>query len=387
MLAPVSCVHRIHADKAMTCYHDRATLAFFRYVPSMTQIMTIMRPSTLAALACMAASLWVLQGYLVTIGWSVIIVFATWPLYEKLQRTACGICQPVLPMLMTLMVTLLLLVPATFSGVMLAHEIKILARLLTQIQVTGIPQPDWVREVPGLGAWAAESWSDTLGNPELVKNALNDLGFGTLLDMTTRLAERVLHHVLSGFIILLSLYFLYRDGRALGLQMVSRCDSLFGDAGGRYARHAMTAVRATVNGMLLVGMGKGVILGIGYVFVGLPQPVLLGALTAVVALVPFAAKLVFGAASLYLITDGHASAGVGLLIYGFIITFIADNYVRPYLIGGAVRIPFLLTLLGIFGGVESMGLIGLFLGPTLMAVLISFWRDWNEQEMPSGNGV
>jgi predicted PurR-regulated permease PerM len=78
---------------------------------------------------------------------------------------------------------------------------------------------------------------------------------------------------------------------------------------------------------------------------------------------------------------------VGLLIYGFIITFIADNYVRPYLIGGAVRIPFLLTLLGIFGGVESMGLIGLFLGPTLMAVLISFWRDWNEQEMPSGNGV
>ena len=70
------------------------------------------------------------------------------------------------------------------------------------------------------------------------------------------------------------------------------------------------------------------------------------------------------------------AAGGGLFAYGMILTLIADNYVRPVLIGGAVKLPFIWTLLGIFGGMETFGLLGLFLGPTLMAVLMSIWRDW-----------
>jgi len=72
-----------------------------------------------------------------------------------------------------------------------------------------------------------------------------------------------------------------------------------------------------------------------------------------------------------------AAAG-GLFTYGMVLTLVADNYVRPALIGGAVKLPFIWTLLGIFGGMETFGLLGLFLGPTLMAVLMSIWRDWVE---------
>jgi predicted PurR-regulated permease PerM len=72
------------------------------------------------------------------------------------------------------------------------------------------------------------------------------------------------------------------------------------------------------------------------------------------------------------------ATGGGLFAYGMILTLVADNYVRPALIGGAVKLPFIWTLLGIFGGMENFGLQGLFLGPTQMAVLMSIWRDWIE---------
>jgi predicted PurR-regulated permease PerM len=77
-----------------------------------------------------------------------------------------------------------------------------------------------------------------------------------------------------------------------------------------------------------------------------------------------------------LVAQGHAAPAASLFIYGMILTMITDNYVRPALIGGAVKLPFLWTLLGIFAGMESLGFLGLFLGPTLMAVLMSLWRDW-----------
>jgi predicted PurR-regulated permease PerM len=108
----------------------------------------------------------------------------------------------------------------------------------------------------------------------------------------------------------------------------------------------------------------------------LNNPALLGAITGIFAMIPFAAKLIFSACSLVLVAEGHIAAGGGLFAYGMILTLVADNYIRPALIGGVVKLPFIWTLLGIIGGMETFGLLGLFLGPTLMAVLISIWRDW-----------
>lgn len=93
-------------------------------------------------------------------------------------------------------------------------------------------------------------------------------------------------------------------------------------------------------------------------------------------MIPFAAKLIFSACSIVLLADGNLVEGTGLFVYGITLTMIADNYVRPSLIGSAVKLPFIWTLLGIFGGMETWGLLGLFLGPALMAVLMSIWRDW-----------
>ena len=134
-------------------------------------------------------------------------------------------------------------------------------------------------------------------------------------------------------------------------------------------------MRGTVSGLVLVGLGEGVLLGIAYAVAGVPHPVLLGALTAIAAMVPFAAPLVFGAAALLLLAAGSLAAAAGVFGFGMVVLFLADHLIRPALIGGATRLPFLWVLLGILGGVEALGLLGLFVGPAVMAVLVLLWRD------------
>jgi predicted PurR-regulated permease PerM len=87
---------------------------------------------------------------------------------------------------------------------------------------------------------------------------------------------------------------------------------------------------------------------------------------------------------LYLAASGSTIAGAAVFCFGLVVVFVADHAIRPVIIGGAARLPFLWVLLGILGGLETFGIIGLFLGPAIMAALISLWRDWTE--MPSAGG-
>jgi predicted PurR-regulated permease PerM len=97
---------------------------------------------------------------------------------------------------------------------------------------------------------------------------------------------------------------------------------------------------------------------------------------------PFGAPLVFGVAALLMLTQGMVLGAALLFCFGMAVAFVADHAIRPVLIGGATRLPFLWVLLGILGGVESFGLLGLFLGPAIMAALILLWREWTDHKKP-----
>ena len=136
------------------------------------------------------------------------------------------------------------------------------------------------------------------------------------------------------------------------------------------------SVHGTVDGLVLVGLGEGFLLGVVYYFAGVPHPVLLGAFTALAAMIPFGAPVAFGLAALLAAAQGGVTAAIVVAVAGLVVTFVADHFVRPVLIGGATRLPFLWVLLGILGGVESFGLLGLFLGPAVMAALVLLWREY-----------
>jgi predicted PurR-regulated permease PerM len=320
---------------------------------------------------------WVLHSYLALLAWAVVLAITTWPLYLRLLNnsklhghiTLAAVC-------LTLLIGAMILVPLGYGLGRLLQESESLGQMITDAQKVGIPPPAWLETIPVIGHWAKDSWMDFLGSSEAAKESLHMIGSGGAIKFTKEFASQLVHRFLGFLTTLLVLFFVYWHGDGIGRQVLITSRKLFGETGVRYSVHATAAVRATVNGMVLVGIGKGLLMGAGYALAGLSHPAILGALTGIFAMIPYAAKLIFGSCALVLIADGHIAEGSALFVYGFIMTLIADNYVRPSLIGGAVQLPFLWTLLGIFGGMENFGLLGVFLGPTLMAILMSIWRDW-----------
>ena len=128
--------------------------------------------------------------------------------------------------------------------------------------------------------------------------------------------------------------------------------------------------------MTLIAVGEGIVLGVAYKIAGVPSAFLLGVITGFMALIPGGAPLSVTLVSLYLVGSGSPIAALGLFAWGAIELFIVDKTLRPKLVGGPIRLPFLPTLFGLIGGVKTMGLVGLFVGPVLMALLVAIWREW-----------
>ncbi|MDP1772859.1 MAG: AI-2E family transporter [Methylobacter sp.] len=320
---------------------------------------------------------WVLHSFLALLVWAVVLAITTWPIYQRLL--ACNEVQGKVTwgaLLLTLLIGAIILVPLAYGLSRLLDEAQSLGQILTEAQHVGLPPPVWLETIPVIGQWAKDTWMNALGNPVVANESLHWLGTGAAITYTKNFASQLLHRFFGFLLTLLVLFFVYQHGTGLSQYVLATNRKLFGETGVRYAIHATAAVRATVNGLVLVGLGEGLLLGVGYAFAGLSHPAMLGALTGVFAMIPFAAKLIFGACALVLVAEGHMAAGSSLFVFGVVVILLADNYVRPRLIGGAVKLPFIWTLLGIFGGLENFGLLGLFLGPTLMAVLMSIWRDW-----------
>jgi predicted PurR-regulated permease PerM len=173
------------------------------------------------------------------------------------------------------------------------------------------------------------------------------------------------------------------------LQLRAASRRAFGETGERIGTQMVASIHGTVTGLVLVGLAEGAVLGVAYAIAGVPHPVLLGAVSAVAAILPFGATAACGLAALLLAAYGSLGAAAGLFAFGAAMSFATDHFVRPVLIGGATKLPFLWVLLGILGGLEVWGLLGLFLGPAIMAALILLWRDWTREDLarpPGGAG-
>jgi predicted PurR-regulated permease PerM len=331
----------------------------------------------LLALLLTALGVWTLHRYLPALIWAAILAIAVWPLYQRAaRRWPPGKHNIVLPALFTLALALVFILPLVLLAIQVGHEVHGFYDAITRARSEGIPPPQWLAHLPVGGPQATSWWEANLTTPGSANALLQKARAADFMSNSRELGANIAHRmVLFGFT-LLTLFFLFRDGEALAAQMRRAANRAFGPAGERIGRQIVASVHGTLDGLVLVGLGEGAILGVGYLCAGVPHPTLFGLVTAVAAMVPFGAALLFGAAALILLTQGSVAWAVGILVLGFVTTFVADHFVRPTLIGGATRLPFLWVLLGILGGVETWGLLGLFLGPAIMAALILLWREW-----------
>ncbi|HKW55057.1 MAG TPA: AI-2E family transporter [Stellaceae bacterium] len=339
--------------------------------------MTLQRAALLAltaALVLLAA--WILRHFLPALAWAAVLAIATWPLYARFLVLLAGPWQRVwAPLVFTVLVGVVFVLPLTLFAIEAGREALVLARWARTIEQGGLAVPDWVQHVP-YGANLAQWWHANLTDPAAAKELIGRIDRSVVFEWTRSIGIQLLGRSTVLVFTLMALFFLYRDGQGFVGQVAALLRRVFGPAGTEVAQHVVAAVRGTVDGLVLVGLVEGLLLGLGYAVAGLPHATLLGAATCVLAMIPFGAPLIFALCALYLLAEGSVAAAVALAVYGVVVTFIADHFARPALIGGTVRLPFLWVLLGLLGGVESFGLLGLFVGPAVMAALMTLWREW-----------
>jgi len=331
------------------------------------------------ATAVVAVGLWILRDFLAALVWAAVLAIAFWPVYRRLrQPTSRPIDRIVAPALATTVIGIMFIAPIVLLGLALARESHFVVEFIANARHHGIPVPGWIDQLPLIGPWIAEWWRTNLGDPISAEELIGRVNLRTLTESVREYGVEVVHRLALLLFTLLTLFFLFRDGDLLVEQLRSLGDRLIGQRGERIAGHMIAAVHGTVNGLVLVGLAEGLLLGIVYFAAGLPYPATIGAITAVAAVIPFVAPIVYTLAGLYLFIMGDTVGALIIIVSGSVIVFIADHFVRPVLIGGAARLPFLWVLLGILGGLESFGFLGLFLGPAIMAALIALWREWTE---------
>ena len=341
------------------------------------------RQTSIAALALILLGLGVytLWHFLSALVWAGIFAIALWPLYRRaLNRFGTGRFNVLMPAVFTLAVALIFIAPLIIVGMQMSHEAHAATDWLRDVQKNGLPEPDLVKNLPFLQSQVEEWWQQNLADPGSARELVERLTKGHVADVSRLIVFQMARRLTVFAFTLLTLFFLFRNGEGLIGQVRRAIARLFGPNGERVGVRMVESVHGTVDGLVLVGLGVGVILGVIYIFAGVPQPMLFGMVTAVAAMIPLAAPVIFSVAALLLLAQGSIAWGITVFASGVLVTFVADHFIRPALIGGTTKLPFLWVLLGILGGVESWGLIGLFLGPAVMSALILLWREWVEED-------
>ena len=337
-----------------------------------------MRPETArtaAVLALFAAAAWMMRGALAAICWSCLIAVSTWPLHERMQKWVPNGSRSVSAGLLTAAAVLLLLLPVVYLTYHGLREIPVLLRVWATSNDAGLPAPDWLGRVPLVGAWASTQWNAQIGGP----GALSDFAHGLAARFNFQegrgLVIELGHRAMSIFFCVLVLFFLYVRGDALASQFRRIVARTLGRPGVPTVHLAVAAVRGTVNGLILVALGVAAVMGIAYAVAGVPHPAFWGLLTGLLGIVPFGAAVAVAAVAVYLFALDMQTTAWVLLASGAVLIFVTDHFVRPFFIAGSSRIPLVLALLGIVGGLETFGILGLFVGPTLMAIVVAVWRQ------------
>lgn len=333
----------------------------------------------------LAAGVFFFGDFLLPVLAALIICFASWPLYRHLLRF-CRYKRPLAASLAICAILLGLIAPLALVFSYAAEELRGWVQWLLHANQYGAPVPKWVQDLPLVGELLAEQWQTYLAEPHHLGQMFSLISgeqLGGISKLLLNLGLNSAGFLLTLLFMLITLFFLYKDGEKLASQLDTVGERILPLRWQRFSRVVPATVSSTVIGMTLIAIGEGVILGIAYWIAGVPSPVAFGVLTGFMALIPGGAPLSFTLISLYLVGTGDLTAGVGLFLWGAIELFIVDKTIRPTLVGGPVKLPFLPTFFGLIGGVKTMGMVGLFIGPVLMALLVAIWREWIHDEPPT----
>ncbi len=322
----------------------------------------------------------VLQPFLVPLIWGAILAYVSWPLNQRVLKVVGGRVS-LAALVTTVLVTLALIVPLVWLVLLLRVEAIAAYTEVQAFLATRPVLPPAIRDLPWVGATAQQLLNELAANPAALREQFVCLMEESSLELS-RLIGGVGRNVAKLFFAVLSMFFLLRDGPRVLREVRAILEGILGPRVNDYLNAVGATTQAVVYALILGAIAQGAVAGLGYWIFGLQAPVLLGAVTVLVALIPFGAPMVWASLAVWMLVTGNLGPGIGLLLWGLLLVSWMDNIVRPLVISNATRMPFLLVVFGVLGGVLAFGLVGLFIGPVLLAVTLAIWREWLEEHRP-----
>jgi predicted PurR-regulated permease PerM len=307
--------------------------------------------------------------------WAAIVSSTSWRIYQRLTVRLGGRATLAASLLVGVMLVVIVL-PLIYALVAFAAEISSLYELLQKQLNDGLPAlPDWIATAPGIGH-TLETWWDGLaaGDPlvqEQVRGGLVWLS-KILLEVGRFAGEGLGVLLLSCFLVL----FFYIGGERGRFWLEGSLQRIAGPRGIELLQIAARTIKSVVFGILGTALVQGALAAIGFFIAGVPMAVALGLGTALLSLIPFGPVLLWLPAAAWLFHGGHLGWAIFLVSWGVLVVGMADNILKPLLIGHGSNLSFLLIMLGVLGGAMSFGLLGVFIGPTFIAVGFALLQNW-----------
>ena len=327
------------------------------------------------------ASLWILEPFLPALIWATMVVVTTWPLLLRLQRWLRG-GRTVAVLVMTVVMLTVFVVPVAAAAITLVDNADDIGRWLASLGDVRLPHPpDWLRSVPLVGSRADATWRDlAAAGPEELAQMLTPY-FAKGVTWLAAEAGGIGKLALQVMLIVLLSAILFAQGESAARLVRDFANRLAGERGVGAVQLAGQAIRAVALGVVVTAVVQTLLAGIGLAVAGVPFAGLLSAVMLLLAVAQIGVVPVMLCAVGWLYWKGQVGIAIALLVWTVLVGTV-DNVLRPLLIRQGADLPLLLIFAGVIGGLLAFGLVGLFVGPVILAVSYTLLLAWIDEGLP-----
>jgi predicted PurR-regulated permease PerM len=322
-----------------------------------------------------ASSFWVMRPFLMSLIWASVIVVATWPVFERLEARLGG-RRGLAVAAMAVMILLIILVPITFAVVTILGNVDNISAQVHSLSTLSLSAPpDWISKIPVAGSKIAGRWREFAALSTEERTAVVLPYARTAMHWFMAQAGSVGMTIVQFLLTVIIAMILYANGTVVREGILSFARRLAGRRGEDVAILAAKAVRGVVLGVVVTAFIQAAIGGAGLFIAGIPAAGLLTAVIVLLCLAQVGPFLVMVPAVIWLYWSGQPVKGTVLLVF-LVVAGTIDNFVRPFLIRKGADLPLLLIFAGVIGGLIAFGIIGLFIGPVMLAVTYTLLKEW-----------
>jgi predicted PurR-regulated permease PerM len=335
---------------------------------------------TLVVVASVIFILWgcliILRPFIPAFLLAIIFTLSTWPAFTWLKDRLNG-RRTLAAFLMTLLLAMCFLVPLIFLGSSLADNFaRLYSGVIEPFLTTPTDVPVWLKDIPWIGSHVERLWTEYVANGTADGDGIKTHVLPKLIAAGAAIGRGVLDLSLG----VLIAFFFFRHGVVVATRVSALITKFVGPRGQHLLSISKRTIIGVVYGVLGTALAQGAMAGIGFWIAGVPGATFLGLITILLSFIPLGPPLIWVPATIWLFSNDMMGAGIFMALWGIVIISGIDNIIRPYFISLGSNLPLPLVILGVFGGLLAFGFIGLFIGPTLLAVAYTLVIEWSMAE-------